>query len=170
MLLIEYVGHIGLRSLTDGHLGSHLEYFKLLNDARVASLGFIKYDAPRTRINKEKNFKIKFHVILVSYRITALGRTDAYFLYAFLNDYILFSSVIITNDESFSWLMRGINVFIPFCLLVSARVNKWVSVIKTHRLIQWYILPYRLPPQQILWTISLKNGGLSVCCTREGLR
>ena len=66
MLLIEYVGHIGLRSLTDGHLGCHLEYFKTLNDARVASLGFIKYIAPTTRINKEKNFKIKFQVILVS--------------------------------------------------------------------------------------------------------
>ena len=57
MLLIEYVGHIGLRSLTDGHLGRHLEYFKTLNDARVASLGFIKYNAPTTRINKEKTLK-----------------------------------------------------------------------------------------------------------------
>ena len=28
MILIEYVGHIGLSSLTDGHLGRHLEYFK----------------------------------------------------------------------------------------------------------------------------------------------
>ena len=68
MLLIEYVGHIGLRSLTDGHLGRHLEYFKTLNDARVASFGFFKYNASTTRINKEKNFKIKFQVILVFYR------------------------------------------------------------------------------------------------------
>ena len=68
MLLIEYVGHIGLRSLTDGHLGRHLEYFKTLNDARVASVGFIKYNASTTRINKEKNFKIKFQVNLVFYR------------------------------------------------------------------------------------------------------
>ena len=68
MLLIEYVGHIGLRSLTDGHLGRHLEYFKTLNDARVASVGFIKYNASTTRINKEKNFKIKFQVILVFYQ------------------------------------------------------------------------------------------------------
>ena len=67
MLLIEYVGHIGLRSLTDGHLGRHLEYFKTLNDARVASDGFIKYNASTTRINKEKNFKIKFQVNLVFY-------------------------------------------------------------------------------------------------------
>ena len=78
MLLIEYVGHIGLRSLTDGHLGRHLEYFKTLNDARVASVGFIKYNASTTRINKEKNFKIKFQVILVFYRTnliqTKLGR------------------------------------------------------------------------------------------------
>ena len=67
MLLIEYVGHIGLRSLTDGHLGRHLEYFKMLNDARVASVGFINYNAYTTRINKEKNFKIKFQVNLVFY-------------------------------------------------------------------------------------------------------
>ena len=68
MILIEYVGHIGLRSLTDGHLERHLEYFKTLNDARVASLGFIKYNASTTRINKKKTFKIKFQVILVFYR------------------------------------------------------------------------------------------------------
>ena len=68
MLLIKYVGHIDLMSLTDGHLGRHLEYFKTLNDARVASLGFFKFNAHTKRINKEKNFKIKFLVILVFYR------------------------------------------------------------------------------------------------------
>ena len=67
MLLVGYIGHRGLRSLTDGHFGRHLEYFKTLNDARVASVGFIKYNASTTRINKEKNFKIKFQVILVFY-------------------------------------------------------------------------------------------------------
>ena len=67
MFLIEYFGHVGLKSLTDGHLGRHLKYFKTLNDARVASFGFIKYNASTTRINKEKNFKIKFQVILVFY-------------------------------------------------------------------------------------------------------
>ena len=59
MLLIEYVGHIGLRSLTDGHLGRHLEYFKTLNDAKVASLGFIKFRVIlvfyRTIINSIEN-------------------------------------------------------------------------------------------------------------------
>ena len=74
MLLIEYVGHIGLRSFTDGHLGRHLEYFKTLNDARVASVGYIKYNAQTTRIDKKKNFKIKFQVILVFYRTTTPGR------------------------------------------------------------------------------------------------
>ena len=54
MLSIEYAGHIGLRSLTDGHLGRHLEYFKTLNDARVATVGIIKYNVSTTRINKEK--------------------------------------------------------------------------------------------------------------------
>ena len=57
MLLIEYVGHIGLRSLSDGHLGRHLDYIKTLNDARVASVGFINYNASTTRINKEKTLK-----------------------------------------------------------------------------------------------------------------
>ena len=70
MLLIENVGHIGLRSLTDSHFGRHLEYFKTLNDARVASVGYIKYNTSTTRINKEKNFKIKFQVILDFYRTT----------------------------------------------------------------------------------------------------
>ena len=77
MLLIEYVGHIGHRSLTDGHLGRHLEYFKTLNDARVASVGFIKYNASTIRINKEKNYKIKFQVILVFYRtINTYNKTE----------------------------------------------------------------------------------------------
>ena len=75
MLLIEYVGHIGLMSLTDGHLGRHLEYFRTLNDARVASVGFIKYNASTTRISKEKNFKIKFQVILVFY-LTMMLKMD----------------------------------------------------------------------------------------------
>ena len=70
MHFIEYVGQTGRRSLTDGHLGRHLKYFKTLNDARVASVGFIKYNASTTRINKEKNFKIKFQVILDFYRTT----------------------------------------------------------------------------------------------------
>ena len=70
MILIDYVGHIGRMSLTDGHLGRHLEYFKTPNDARVASVRFIKYNASTTRINKVKNFKIKFQVILVFYWIT----------------------------------------------------------------------------------------------------
>ena len=73
MLLIEYVGHRGLGSLTDGHLGRHLEYFKTDNDARVASVGFINNNASTTRINKEKNFIIKFQVILVFYRTVAKG-------------------------------------------------------------------------------------------------
>ena len=72
MLLIEDAGHMGHRSLTDGHLGRHLEYLKTLNDARVASVGIIEYSASTTRINKEKNFKIKFQVILVFYRTSSL--------------------------------------------------------------------------------------------------
>ena len=46
------------------HLGRHLGYIKTLNDARVASLGFFKDNVCTTRINKEKNFKIKFQVLL----------------------------------------------------------------------------------------------------------
>ena len=81
MLLTEYVGHNGHRNLTDGHLGRHLEYFKTLNDARVASVGFIKYNASTTRINKEKNFKIKFQVILVFHR-TILSETRRHYVTA----------------------------------------------------------------------------------------
>ena len=36
----------------------------MLNDARVASLGFFKDNVCTNRINKEKNFKIKFQVLL----------------------------------------------------------------------------------------------------------
>ena len=46
------------------HLGRHLEYIEMLNDARVASLGFFKDNVCTTRINKEKKFKIKFQVLL----------------------------------------------------------------------------------------------------------
>ena len=74
MLLIEFVGHIGLRSQNGGHLGRHIAYFKMLNDARVASVGFIKYNASTTRINEEKNFKIKFQVILIFHRTIVMSR------------------------------------------------------------------------------------------------
>ena len=74
MLLIEYGGHICLRSLTDGHFERHLEYFKTFNDARVASVGFIKYNASTTRINKEKYFQIKFQVIPVFHRTIMLSQ------------------------------------------------------------------------------------------------
>ena len=46
------------------HLGRHLGYIEMLNDARVASLGFFKDIVCITRINKEKKFKIKFQVLL----------------------------------------------------------------------------------------------------------
>ena len=36
----------------------------MLNDARVASLGFFKDKVCTTRVNKENKFKIKFQVLL----------------------------------------------------------------------------------------------------------
>ena len=39
------------------HLGRHLGYIEMLNDARVASLGFFKDNVCTTRINKEKSLK-----------------------------------------------------------------------------------------------------------------
>ena len=47
------------------HLGRHLGYIEMLNDARVAvaSLRFLKDNVCTTRINKEKKFKIKFQVL-----------------------------------------------------------------------------------------------------------
>ena len=80
MLLIEYAGHLGLRSITDGHLGRHLKYLKTLNDSKVASVGFIKYNASTTRINKEKNFKIKFQVILGFYQTNVTGSRERHFI------------------------------------------------------------------------------------------
>ena len=41
----------------------------MLNDAKVASLGFFKDNTCITRINKEKKFKIKFQVLLKLARI-----------------------------------------------------------------------------------------------------
>ena len=37
------------------HLGRHLDYIEMLNDARVASLVFFKDNICTSRINKEKN-------------------------------------------------------------------------------------------------------------------
>ena len=45
------------------HLGRHLGYIEMLNDARVASLGFFKDNIFTSRINNEKKFKIKFQVL-----------------------------------------------------------------------------------------------------------
>ena len=50
--------------IIDLHLGRHLGYIEMLNDARVASLGLFKDNVCTTRINKEKKFKIKFQVLL----------------------------------------------------------------------------------------------------------
>ena len=46
------------------HFGRHLGYIEMLNDARVASLGFFKNSVCTTRINKEKKIKLKFQVPL----------------------------------------------------------------------------------------------------------
>ena len=46
------------------HLRRHLGYIEKVNDARVASLGFLKDNVCTTRINNEKKFKIKFQVLL----------------------------------------------------------------------------------------------------------
>ena len=72
MLLIVYVGHLSLNSLTDGHLGRHLEYFKTLNDAGVASVGIIKYNASTTRINKEKSLKSSSRSFWFSTRLSGV--------------------------------------------------------------------------------------------------
>ena len=62
------------------HLGRHLGYIEMLNDARVASLGFFKDNVCTTRINKEINFKIKFQVLLKFAQIL-LDYTHLYFFY-----------------------------------------------------------------------------------------
>ena len=54
------ISHIFFLLIIGLHLGRHLEYIEMLNDARVASLGYFKDNICTTRINKEKKFKIKF--------------------------------------------------------------------------------------------------------------
>ena len=68
----------------------------MLNDARVASAGFIKYNASTTRINKEKNFKIKFQVILLFYRTTS--NLSENFIFADIREFG--NSRILTPRES----------------------------------------------------------------------
>ena len=57
-------------------IGLHLGYIEMLNDGRVASLGFFKDNICTTRINKEKKFEIKFQVlpkfaqILLDYKVS----------------------------------------------------------------------------------------------------
>ena len=58
------------------HLGRHLGYIEMLNDARVASLRFFKDNVCTTRIKKEKNFKIKFQVLLKFVQILPTNRHD----------------------------------------------------------------------------------------------
>ena len=58
------VSHIIYTLIFGIHLGRHLGYIEMLNDARVASLGFFKDKVCTTRIKKEKKFKIKFQVLL----------------------------------------------------------------------------------------------------------
>ena len=50
--------------ITGFHLERHLGYIEMLNNVRVASLGFFKDNVCTTRNNKEKKFKIKFQVLL----------------------------------------------------------------------------------------------------------
>ena len=66
----------------------------MLNDARVASLGFFKDNICSTRINKEKKFKIKFQVLLKFAQI--------------LPDYTLWEKVIlIQGDHVFVYVFQG---------------------------------------------------------------
>ena len=120
MLLIEYVGHTGLKSLTGGHLGRHLEYFKTLNDASVASIGFIKYNGSKTRINKEKNFKIKFQVILVfartSGRIWANFRRNWNLVLNFFSLWILVVHILSLKNPSDATLASlSISIYSRWC-------------------------------------------------------
>ena len=46
--------HTIVSLIIDLHLGRHLGYIEMLNDARLPSLGFFKDNVSTTRINKEK--------------------------------------------------------------------------------------------------------------------
>ena len=75
------------------HLGRHLGYIEMLNDARVASLGFFKDNICTTRINKEKKFKIKFQVLLKFAQI--------------LLDYINLTWLFLTGSSIMSFILTG---------------------------------------------------------------
>ena len=59
-----FLYHTIFSLIIDFHLGRHFGYIEMLNGARVASLGFFKYNVSTTRINKEKKLQIKFQVLL----------------------------------------------------------------------------------------------------------
>ena len=63
------ISHNFFKFIIGLHLGHHLEYIEMLNDARVASLGFFKDNICTTRIKKKKKVKIKFQVPLKFARI-----------------------------------------------------------------------------------------------------
>ena len=92
----------------------------MLNDARVASLGFIKENICTTRINKEKNFKIKFQVLLKFARILPDYTDESIFqcrreLHAFLipNDVVLLFSM--TDEIKIVSLKRRLEPKFYFC-------------------------------------------------------
>ena len=61
------------------HAGCHLEYLKMLNDAKVASVRFLKWKALVTRISQEKKFEpyfrvpIKYPINLQDYYISLIN-------------------------------------------------------------------------------------------------
>ena len=49
-------------NIFDDHSGRHLDYLKILNDAKVASFRFLKGKVLATRISQEKKFEPYFRV------------------------------------------------------------------------------------------------------------
>ena len=76
MILIEFVCHIGLRSLIDGHLDPIFNISKRSMMPEWLQLDSSSTMPKQKESTKKKNFKIKFKVILVFYRTTCRMYTD----------------------------------------------------------------------------------------------
>ena len=59
-----FLNHTIFSLIIGFRLGRYLGYIEMLNDARMASLGFFKNNVCSPESTKEKNFKIKFQVLL----------------------------------------------------------------------------------------------------------
>ena len=86
------------------HLGRHLGYIEMLNDARVASLGFFKDNIMHYQNQQRKKFKIKFQVLL------KFAQT--------LQDYFFRAQIVNPHPHSNIWTSSCIRLICLFDLII----------------------------------------------------